>query len=127
MNNGSASPEFFIIQGDYSSAISSGTVCTINAGGMLTNEITEGAPKYLALGNKAKSAVGKVRCMRIMDGMLFETEAHSSPESFKVGMRGMFSQNASNQNVGFSEGGEDMEIIQHHYTQNPDMIVVTIL
>ncbi len=128
MNNGSASPEILEIKTSNANTFREGSICTTSEYGFLENTLTEGAPKYLVLENKtASDGKVKIRCMKILPGMLFEADGGSNPDNFNIGMRGCISQDSLKQNALFCESGTDLEIIAYPVCDNVDKLIVTVL
>ena len=126
--NSCASPEILEIHTNNSNVFHEGSICTTTAYGYLENTLTEGAPKYLVLENKAAGdGKLKIRCMKILPGMLFEADGGSNPDSFIPGFRGCIAKNHLDQNALFCEDGNDLEIIAYPVCDNVDKVIVTVL
>ena len=128
MHGHNSAPEICYISAKSNMAIYENAVYTVDDSGVLEAVLTAGRPKYIALENVAASVGEKtVRCLRVAPGMIFETTSSSLPDSYRVGIRGSASEGNGGSLQHFTEGGTDLEIIAHHYTQNTDNLLVTFI
>ena len=127
MNSHVSAPEICYLTGSGTSTIYANTVYTVDDSGYLSSSAEPGRTRYIALESKAKGKEMEVKCLRVMPGMVFETFGNSNHEFFKVGLRGTFSEGVGNALEYFIEGGTDLEIVAHHYSETPDDVMVTFI
>ena len=122
-----SAPEIFYLKAAYSSAIYENSVYTIEDSGYLAPVLAENRTKYIALENKPTGIERDVKCMRVMPGMVFETISSVDPQYFKVGLRGVASESSGNALDSFVDGGNELEIVDHHYSENSNSLLVSFI
>ncbi len=130
MNSSENAPEITMLRTTNDQTFYEGEICTINEVGYLTTSLFSGTPKYLVKESK-KIGDGKseLRCIRILEGMLFEADLAS--ETFEILEKGKtfnLSTDANGHNlfVG-STMGNDVEIISKLNYPYEQKVVVTFI
>ena len=62
-----------------------------------------------------------------MPGMVFETNGNSDPQYYKVGLRGTAGVSTGGSLGNFEECGNDLEIVDHHYCDNEESVLVAFI
>ena len=127
INSHISAPEICYITGGYSSVIYENTVYTVGDNGNLEPVLTEGRTRYITLENKPSGVERGVKCIRVMPGMVFETNGNSDPQYYKVGLRGTAGESTGGSLGNFTECGNDLEIVDHHYCENEETVLVAFI
>ena len=128
INSHISAPEVFNITALYQTKIYEGALYTTDSGGHLSADLTDSCPKYIALENKTLSEFTRpIRCIKVLPGMVFETQYSSNPDELNVGMHGTWGFGFNNEACYFTSDGNTMEVVSHHYTEDEATIQVTFI
>lgn len=105
--------------------VNAGTVFTFS-NGTPVNDISEGKPRYLSLTSWPKDGT-KLRCIKIMEGMVFSATTGSDPSGYKFGRILELMQGENNCYTHCGDGSRADAEILYFDPANDSEIIVTLL